>query len=317
MVVGRHHAGLRTDLGLMGYQPNLVAARSTGLGWGVSALRENFRLNGWVSRGGRCRARGRDAPYRRESSVVPVGGSDSARARRFARGLSDETRLQFLARIGDAYGLVLVLILTTFVVTMTLPPEGWVGRVVAVAIAGLTAIIALTSSDVRPGRVRLAIGAALAAVIATALARAVSSDALLGAAFVIGSLLLAVAAVTILRRVVFAAKVDFRTILGAISVFTLLGLLFGYLFLALGRLQAGDVFIGVSNAQARDYLFFSYTTLTTTGYGNLVPAGNIGQILAVFEMLTGQVFLVTLVAGLVSLWRPGARAAEAGDERRA
>ena len=61
--------------------------------------------------------------------------------------------------------------------------------------------------------------------------------------------------------------------------------------------MAGDVFAGVSHAQARDYLFFSYTTLTTTGYGNLVPAGDIGQILSVFEMLTGQVFLVTLVAG--------------------
>lgn len=92
----------------------------------------------------------------------------------------------------------------------------------------------------------------------------------------------------------------------------MLGLLFGFLFLALGRLVAGDVFAGIAHAQARDYLFFSYTTLTTTGYGNLVPAGNIGQILAVFEMLIGQVFLVTLVAGLVSLWRPGARVHQEG-----
>ncbi len=211
-------------------------------------------------------------------------------------------------RIGDAYGLVLVLILTTFVVAMTLPPQGWGGRLGAVAVAGLTAIIALTSSDVRPGRVRLAFVAALAAVLAAGLANAVTSDALLGIAFVIDSLLLAAAAITILRRVVLTAQVDFRTILGAISVFTLLGLLFGFLFLALGRLVAGDVFTGVPHAQARDYLFFSYTTLTTTGYGNLVPAGDIGQILAVLEMLTGQVFLVTMVAGLVSLWRPGARA---------
>ncbi len=239
-------------------------------------------------------------------------GSDSARRRRFAHGPSNETRLQFVERVSDAYGLVLVLILTTFVVSMTLPPEGWGGRLVAVAVAGLTAIIALTSSDVQPRRVRLAAGAALAAVLATALAKAVSSDALLGLAFLVDSLLLAVAAITIMRRVVFTAQVDFRTILGAISVFTLLGLLFGFLFLALGRLVAGDVFVGVAHAQARDYLFFSYTTLTTTGYGNLVPAGDIGQILAVFEMLTGQVFLVTLVAGLVSLWRPGARAQTEG-----
>ena len=70
---------------------------------------------------------------------------------------------------------------------------------------------------------------------------------LLGIAFVLDSLLLAVAAVTILRRVLLSAEVDFRTILGAISVFTLLGLLFGFLFLSLGRLLAGDVFAGVSH----------------------------------------------------------------------
>ena len=243
-------------------------------------------------------------------TVAPGERSRSGRAR----------RLQLIERIGDAYGLVLLLILTTFVVTMTLPPEGWLGRVVAVAVAGLTAVIALTSSDVRSGRVRLAIAAALVAIVSATLAAAVSSDALFGLAFLIDALLLLVAAGTILRRVVPSAEVDFRTILGAVSVFTLLGLLSGFLFIALGRLQGGEVFTGVARAETRDYLFFSYTTLTTTGYGNLVPAGDIGQILAVFEMLTGQIFLVTLVAGLVSLWRPAARAQASRrreDERRA
>src|SRR3954470_24922172 len=156
--------------------------------------------------------------------------------------LRRETRLEYLERIGDAYGLVLVLILATFVVTMTLPPEGWFGRVAAIAFAGLTAIIALTSSDVRLERVRLASIAAGVAVVAAAIAKLVDSEALLGLAFTVGGLLLAIAAATILRRVILAAQVDFRTILGAISVFTLLGLLFGFLFLALGRLASGDVF---------------------------------------------------------------------------
>jgi ion channel len=231
------------------------------------------------------------------------------RVRRFARRPVGETQLQRVERIADAYGLVLVLVLTTFVVTMTLPPEGWGGRVAAIAVSGVTALVALTSSDVRPGRVRLAGLLALVGVVAAALAQAVSSSALLGFAFIDASLLLTAAAVTILRRVLAAAEVEFRTILGAISVFTLLGLLFGFLFIALGRIHGAHVFTGVAHAQARDYLFFSYTTLTTTGYGNLVPAGTVGQVLAVLEMLTGQFFLVTLVAGLVSLWRPGARAA--------
>ena len=241
---------------------------------------------------------------------MPSEPPDRPRPRRFRSRPIGETRLELVERIAGAYGLVLLLILVTFVVTVTLPPEGWGGRVAAIAVAGMTAVIALTSSNVRLARVRLAVGAVVAAVVAAALAKAVSSDELLGIAFIVDALLLTVAAVTIMRRVVLASVVEFRTILGAISVFTLLGLLFGYLFLALGQLRGGEVFAGVPHAPARDYVFFSYTTLTTTGYGNLVPAGDLGQILSVFEMLTGQFFLVTLVAGLVSLWRPGARAQE-------
>jgi len=230
--------------------------------------------------------------------------------RRFPRGPSGETLLERAERVADAYGLVLFLILTTFVVTVTLPPHGWGGRVAAVAIAGTTAIIALTSSDVPLGRVRLAALWAVLATVLVILGKVLDVRWLLGIAFVIVSALLAVAAWTILRRVLAAIDVNFRTILGAISVYTLIGLLFGNLFLALGELKGGDVFAGLAHAEARDYMFFSYTTLTTTGYGNLVPQGDIGEILAVFEMLTGQIFLVTLVAGLVSLWRPGLRPAD-------
>jgi hypothetical protein len=119
-------------------------------------------------------------------------------------------------------------------------------------------------------RTRWAIGFAVVGVVAAIAAKALSSDALLGIAFVIDAGLLSLAAVAILRRVVFARRVEFRTILGAVSVFTLLGLLFGFLFIALGRLKSGEVFAGIPAASSADDLFFSYTTLTTTGYGNLV-----------------------------------------------
>jgi hypothetical protein len=214
-------------------------------------------------------------------------------------------------RVADAYGLVLFLTLATFVVMMTLPPEGWGGRVAAVAIAVLTSVVAFTSSDVRPSRVRLAIVVAGAAVIAAAIATVTDSDQVLGAAFVASSLLLAIAAATILRRVIGAVRVDFRTILGAVSVFALLGLLFAFFYFAFSRWNHSEFFTGVAHPRASDFLFFSFTTLTTTGYGNLVPAGTVGQSVTVMEMLLGQIFLVTLVAGLVSLWRPGAAKASA------
>ena len=53
-----------------------------------------------------------------------------------------------------------------------------------------------------------------------------------------------------------------------------------------------------------DDLFFSFVTLTTTGYGNLVPSQNPGQSLAVMEAVVGQLFLVTAVAKIVTAWHP-------------
>ena len=85
-----------------------------------------------------------------------------------------------------------------------------------------------------------------------------------------------------------------------------------FLYVAFSRWGHSAFFAGHAAARSSDYLFFSYTTLTTTGYGNLVPAGTVGQSFAVLEMLVGQIFLVTLVAGLVSLWRPGSTRTPAG-----
>ncbi|HSD76362.1 MAG TPA: hypothetical protein VLA98_03120, partial [Solirubrobacteraceae bacterium] len=104
----------------------------------------------------------------------------SASRRRLARRRdADESLLELVGRIGDAYGLVLVLILTTFVVAMTLATTGWAGRVAAIAIGGLTAIIAFTSSDVALGRVRLGTLLAVLAVVAAVVAKVVSAEALL------------------------------------------------------------------------------------------------------------------------------------------
>ena len=75
--------------------------------------------------------------------------------------------------------------------------------------------------------------------------------------------------------------------------------------LAVDRFAATPFFAIGTHVQNGDYLYFSITTLTTTGFGDLVPAGQPGKMFAAMEMLFGQVFLVTLIAGLVSLWRPG------------
>ena len=57
-------------------------------------------------------------------------------------------------------------------------------------------------------------------------------------------------------------------------------------------------------ATTADYLYFSFMTQTTVGYGDLTAAGNLGRACAVLEALVGQLYLVTVVALVVSRMRP-------------
>jgi hypothetical protein len=207
-------------------------------------------------------------------------------------------------RFADAFGLVLLLVLTTYVLASIVTNSGWEGVLLTI-VTSATGIVALTSSQVKATAVRRAI---LVALLATALA--VISAATggrpplnVGSFLVIG--LLAVSMAAVLRRVVTAREVSSRTILGAVSVYTSLGILFTWAYGTIDRIEGGGFFGSGIEASGNDFLFFSYTTLTTTGYGDLVPVGQVGRMVSGLEMMIGQVFLVTLVAGLVSLWRPG------------
>jgi len=206
-------------------------------------------------------------------------------------------------RLEDAFGLVLLLLVSTYVLGSLIPFHSW-GGVVITAFAGLSATVALVTARAHP---RLVTWAGRMSVLAIALAAAAALDggkALFGCAAIVQMLLLAVSALAVLRAVLTEDKVGFRTILGAVSVYITLGILFTFVYVAVDRLQGAPLF-GAQHVTTGDFSFFSMTTLTTTGYGNLVPAGQPGKMFAVMEMLVGQIFLVTLIARLVSMWRPG------------
>jgi hypothetical protein len=220
------------------------------------------------------------------------------------RARTGERWVRRAERVRDAFGLVLLLVLTTYVLTSLLSNRGWSAVVLTVATSA-TSIVALTSSHARPPAVRAAIALSASTVMLAAMAAASGNHTWLNFASLIQIVLLTVAMAAVLHRVVITAEVGSRTILGAISVYTVLGILFTFVYGTIERIQAGPFFEGAVNAKGSDFLFFSYTTLTTTGYGNLVPGGQPGRMIAGLEMMIGQIFLVTLVAGLVSLWRPG------------
>jgi hypothetical protein len=171
----------------------------------------------------------------------------------------------------------------------------------------MTSVVALTTARAPGRRVRVAVVLAICWTALAGVGAIVDERALSGIAFAGSTLLLGRAMVTVLGRVVTARVVSTRTLLGAITVYVSLGLLFTFLFRAAARFQGGDFFQGVTHVTGADYVFFSYTTLTTTGYGNLIPAHQGGQLCSMLEMLMGQIFLVTLVAGLVTLWSPAGR----------
>jgi hypothetical protein len=220
------------------------------------------------------------------------------------RAPGGERWLRRAERVTDAFGLVLILVLVTFILTSLIGNSGW-GAVLIMAATGATSIVALTSSHAPPHYVHVAIYLSVVSLLLS-IGGALSGAYLwLNLAAVIQVTLLTVAMASVLIRVVTAAEVSVRTILGAISVYTVLGLLFGFAYEAIARVQDTPFFEGAPHIHHGDYLFFSYTTLTTTGYGDLVPGGQPGEMIATFEMLIGQIFLVTLVAGLVAAWRPG------------
>ena len=118
--------------------------------------------------------------------------------------------------------------------------------------------------------------------------------------FLLSTVLYLVAPTAIVRHIVRLPRVDLEALLGVISAYLMIGMSFAFVFRILGVWQPGDFFGPAGDGSLADDLFFSFTSLTTVGYGNLVPAGNPGQTLAVFEAMMGQLFLVIVVAKVVT-----------------
>jgi hypothetical protein len=127
---------------------------------------------------------------------------------------------------------------------------------------------------------------------------------LIGLTFFAGSMLYLVAPISILGDLGRRRHVDRELMLGALATYLMLGMAFAFAYRCIAAFQAAPFFGDKGDGTLADHLFYSFVTLTTTGYGDLVPAGNPGRTLAVLEALIGQLFLVTAVAKVVNVWSP-------------
>jgi hypothetical protein len=124
-------------------------------------------------------------------------------------------------------------------------------------------------------------------------------------------LILLLTAALIVRRVLARPTVTIQSIYGALSAYLIIGLMFAAFYGAQNALGSAPFFAQHQPANTQTFQYFSFTTLTTLGYGDFTAAGNDGRALAVIEALTGQVFLATLVARLVAAFRTPAQQARA------
>ncbi len=207
-------------------------------------------------------------------------------------------------RVGDPggrerYGVVLFLLLATFLFLAVGPEGRWV-RLVSTALQGATLLAALWASRTSHRLFRVAAVVVLIGVVAAATSVTSGSSNAVGGVSLISAVLVAGAPVAIVRGEFRRGAVDIQTVLAAICIYVLIGMLYAFLFTSINAFGSAPFFAQAQHPSTADFQYFSFVTLTTVGYGDLTAAGALGRALAVTEALLGQLYLVTVVALLVS-----------------
>ncbi len=111
----------------------------------------------------------------------------------------------------------------------------------------------------------------------------------------------------VVRQMFHANKVDTNTIFGAMNIYLVAGLIWAYAYILLNHFDAGAFHLpdyeSLSN-QVELFTYYSYSTLTTLGYGDIVPESAQARMLSVLEAVFGQLYLAIVVAKLVTIaWK--------------
>jgi uncharacterized membrane protein len=213
-----------------------------------------------------------------------------------------QRRDEFVERLklGDTYGILLALLLLTYVLIALLERSPWERLIISVML-GVVVILTLHTSHVpeRPFRICSAIVAII--VLSTLVQAIVGREGNDGSAYVMFVFLL-IAPIVIVSRILRHEVIGVETILGALCVYVLIGIAFAGIYAGINDFEKVGFFAQPGPKTNVDFLYFSFITQTTVGYGDLTPGTDAGRVIVTFEALFGQVFLVTLVARLVSMY---------------
>jgi hypothetical protein len=165
----------------------------------------------------------------------------------------------------------------------------------------LVAVMPVDTGKSRSFLLAIMIAAWLARPLTAWLGHPTLSAMTLGAWTLIGLFTAAAA----LRFAMRGAKVDAEHLFAALSAYLLAGIYFGLLYWALEQVRPG--MFAANNFSRSAAIYFSFVTLATLGYGDIVPRADVARGLAIVEGVGGQLFLAVLVARLVSSYSSSAR----------
>jgi hypothetical protein len=201
-----------------------------------------------------------------------------------------------LRRGAGRYDVLLAVVVLALAASPLTPPHGRAG---VLAIQTVVLAYAIWTAGGRPAVVAAAGTVGLALVVATAALQPpdTQSARVVAAA---GQAVLCAATIGTIGQALLHPRVTVRTLAGSLSIYLLFGLMFASIYALLGAAARHGFFAPGVHADATSYAYFSFITLTTVGFGDFVPVTDAGRMLAGLEALFGQLYLVTVVAVVVS-----------------
>jgi hypothetical protein len=213
------------------------------------------------------------------------------------------------ARAGDAdpgdrpaefrYGAVFLIVLTLVVFLVIAPDEDW-ARAVALALEAAAMTVAIATSRVRPAvrRRRAVLGAVAGVAVVVGVLTGIVSTAAFAALAAIIAVAIPVELVGGLVRLVRRHGVTLQAVAGTLAIYLLVGIVFASTIGFVAHVGSGPYYAQGTDGTVGQHVYYSFTVLTTTGFGDLTAGTPVGRALAVVEMLVGQLYLVTVI-GLV------------------
>jgi hypothetical protein len=209
----------------------------------------------------------------------------------------------------DRFLLVFILILLTVLASAFTGDGSW-GLILTLVLQTATLLVALRTSDAGRKSQTVAGVVALITIAGVTIALVTGNDRVAHLAYATSMVaLVAVTPIAIVRRLMSHPTVNITTITGAANIYLLFGLFWASVYSTIGALThvgaqtAAEAFFISSTGRTpigSDFIYYSYTTLATVGYGDLTSASEIGRMVSITEALVGQLYLVIVVSVLVA-----------------